>query len=123
MAPITIRDRGDDIVGDGIDLPRVLANHKVSEFVHRGFSGRDETVNGRFTDTVNLTVSRDLHEQPVLPSSADGIGFKLDDLQSGCPRCLFPETSRAYERKRTDVPKVSYTTENTIPRAAFNRLK
>ena len=54
-----------------------------------GFSGRDKAVDGRFAYTVNVTVGEDLHEKPVLPTGTHGIGFKLGDFNTPCPRCRF----------------------------------
>src|SRR5580692_306089 len=90
-----VGNRGDDCVGDRVYLTGVSADDEMSQFVDRGFGRGNETVHGRFADSVNIAVRADFDEQPVLPPGTDRIGFNFCDLhEAGLRRAVIPPTGR-----------------------------
>jgi hypothetical protein len=80
MDVAAVGKRADDLIGDQVDLARVLADHKRGELLDGLLSRGDESVDRRLGDSMDVPVGEDLDEEPVLPSDAHRISLYSRDL-------------------------------------------
>ena len=79
----SVLDRFKHRLRDGIDLPRILPQSEVCQFLNGSFRRLDEAIHRRFADTMQTAVGTDFDKQPVLPARTYSVGFDIGNPEVG----------------------------------------